>query len=393
MSFAKMPLGELAEQIRGVTYAKADAQHTASEETIPLLRATNIDDGEVDYDDLVYVPNRCATPKQYLLPGDLLLAASSGSLSVVGKAGLVRKETRATFGAFCKVIRPTAALDSSYLSHYFRTAEYRSYVSSVAEGANINNLRNSDLDDLEIPLPELAEQHRIAEILDQADTLRAKRRQTLALLDELIASRFAEFFLNNSNNKSRELELSEICELITDGTHSSPLREDQGVPVLSAQNVKGGTFTSVTDRYTTKNELKAFQRRVRPVPGDVLLTIVGTIGRSAVLTEDFDFVLQRSVAILRPRVGIVSPTYLRLAIEGLHFQNQLKRATNTSSQAGVYLTKLKSLRVVLPSKNLQDAFGDEVSQIEKLKSAMQTELAQLDELFASLQDRAFKGEL
>lgn len=145
-----------------------------------------------------------------------------------------------------------------------------------------------------------------------------------------------------------ERTLEEVFSVITDGTHASPGRSDSGYPVLSAQNVTRGVLNEATSRFTTKAELDDFQRRIEPKRGDVLLTIVGTIGRSAVVEAQSNFVLQRSVAILRPDPTFLDSRYAHHYFGTTGFQKKLHRASNTSAQAGIYLGKLRNLSMPVP---------------------------------------------
>lgn len=169
-SWGKATVGELADQIRGVSYAKSDAASEALPGYVPILRATNITDAGLDLAELVYVPEERVSPDQMLRRNDIVIAASSGSADVVGKAAQVRTSITAGFGAFCKVLRPKPQVDPAYFAHYFRTPTYRRTVSALAAGININNLRNEHLDDLTIPVPSRSEQRRIASILDAANS-------------------------------------------------------------------------------------------------------------------------------------------------------------------------------------------------------------------------------
>jgi type I restriction enzyme, S subunit len=206
-------VGDLAIQLRGVTFAKADASEVAAAGLVPILRAGNIADEGLRFDDLVYVPEAKVSERQFLRPGDVVIAASSGSLSVVGKAARVTSPVRASFGAFCKVLRPSEGVDPNYFAHYFRTREYRQRMTAAAEGANINNLRSADLDDLEIRLPSVDEQRRIARVLDAADRLLTLRRTGLARLDALAASHFIAAFGDPDEN-SHGWPVSPISALV-----------------------------------------------------------------------------------------------------------------------------------------------------------------------------------
>lgn len=144
--WTEVALGDVAEQVRGVSYKKDQAATSPGPSRIPILRAGNLrDGGQVDDSDLVWVPDICVSERQRLRPGDVIVATSSGSLDVVGKAARYKGTRDLSFGAFCKVMRPASGVDASYFAHYFQTSAYRRTVSALAAGANINNLKNSHL--------------------------------------------------------------------------------------------------------------------------------------------------------------------------------------------------------------------------------------------------------
>ena len=114
-------VGDISEQVRGVSYAKKDASAVPLDGYSPVLRANNIGAFGLILDDLVYVPDARISSKQRVLSNDVIVAASSGSLSVVGKAAQARDGFDGGFGAFCKVLRPGIDVDPHYFGHYFRT--------------------------------------------------------------------------------------------------------------------------------------------------------------------------------------------------------------------------------------------------------------------------------
>lgn len=159
-------LGDFVELVRGVSYSKSDAKLVPFDGSVPILRATNID-GELDFDDLVHVPERYVRPEQIMRPGDVVVATSSGSRSVVGKAAPLRHDWHGSFGAFCMVVRPCDGLVPAYLAHFMQSRAYRDEVSGLAAGIGIHNLRRSHLEELRIPLPSEAAQAQIAAYLDE----------------------------------------------------------------------------------------------------------------------------------------------------------------------------------------------------------------------------------
>src|SRR6267143_1958168 len=178
--------------------------------------------------------------------------------------------------------------------------------------------------------------------------------------------------------------IEDISEFVLDGTHGSPVRTEKGIPVLSAQNVRNGVLNFDTDRYTSEEEYRVFDKRLSLRAGDVLLTIVGTIGRSAVLTEVRPVVFQRSIAVIRPKADSVIPRFFLHATQTDEFQTQLVRFSNQSSQAGVYLGKLKELKVPVPSLPVQRRIAEVLDRAEVLRAKRRAALAQLDTLSQSI---------
>lgn len=99
-------LGNIAEVIRGVTYRKSDAHEQPGSNLVPLLRGNNISDGKLNFDGPVFVPSSLVSADQYIREGDLVIAMSSGSADLVGKAAQAEQDFHGAFGAFCGVVRP-----------------------------------------------------------------------------------------------------------------------------------------------------------------------------------------------------------------------------------------------------------------------------------------------
>lgn len=181
-----------------------------------------------------------------------------------------------------------------------------------------------------------------------------------------------------------EARIRDVADFVLDGTHGSPVRTESGIPVLSAQNVKGGRLSFETDRRTSASEYESFRRRLPLAVGDVLLTIVGTIGRAAVIDEIRPLVFQRSVAVIRPKQSMLCSRFLYHATQSGSFQTQLMRSANTSSQAGVYLGRLKELVIPLPTLSAQRRIAAILDKADALRAKCRAALAQLDALTQSI---------
>jgi type I restriction enzyme S subunit len=171
-------------------------------------------------------------------------------------------------------------------------ALYREF-SRRAAGAVVKNLNTDLVKSIEVVLPPLQDQKRIAAILDAADALRAKRRESLAQLDTLLQSTFLHMFGDPvMNPKGWEIKnLSEVCSKITDGTHHSPPVCDSGIPYITAKHLKkdGLKFFELPWFISPEHHAEIFAR-CDPRPGDVLYIKDGaTTGIAAVNRYDFEF--------------------------------------------------------------------------------------------------------
>lgn len=173
-------LGTVGRCIRGVTYAKHDDLLSSYQPgAYILLRANNISDGLLNYDDLQVVVSEKVSQRQVLRKGDIVICMSSGSPALVGKAGqyLGERDEQITFGAFCSAFRVDSSLaDPGYVHHLFQSEVYQRELSSVFTGTSINNLKGSDVERFKMPLPSLVEQRQIAAVLDAGDRAIAARR-------------------------------------------------------------------------------------------------------------------------------------------------------------------------------------------------------------------------
>ena len=175
-------LGVYVEQVRGVSYKPKDLGSELDSNHITLLRANNVNSGMINFDELQYVDRNKVSDAQIIREGDILMCASSGSLEHVGKAALCKLQGEYTFGAFCKIIRPKGKLRSEYVVAFMNGYEYRHIIMELAQGSNINNLRNEHINDLMIPVPSDAEQEEFIKFMHQSDKSKFEIEQALSEL-------------------------------------------------------------------------------------------------------------------------------------------------------------------------------------------------------------------
>ena len=159
-------LGQIGVLIRGVTYNKSVARASNEQGMTGLLRATNIG-ANVSFDDLVYVPSDLVDKEQLLCAGDVLIAMSSGSKDLVGKAAIVLEDSEFGFGAFCGAFRPMPSLRREFIRVAMQSPQYRDYVADQGKGIGINNLTKAHIEEYEFFLPPPEEQSRIVAKVDE----------------------------------------------------------------------------------------------------------------------------------------------------------------------------------------------------------------------------------
>lgn len=161
--------------------------------------------------------------------------------------------------------------------------------------------------------------------------------------------------------------------MLKDGTHGTHKDVDYGVYLLSAKNVKNGKiFIDETDRKISEEEYRAIHKNFSLKRGDVLLTIVGSIGETAILKNPVGITFQRSVAYLRPNDEITSE-FLFMTIKTERFQRELKNRQVVSAQPGIYLGDLSVIPIQIPNEAEQKKIGEFFSNIDDLITLHQRE--------------------
>jgi type I restriction enzyme S subunit len=398
MKWEKVKVKSISNQIRGVSYNPADVGVAAGDGFLPVLRANNITDSGINLKDLVFINNNCISQKQKLLKGDILIAASSGSKNIVGKAAMVNNNLDAAFGAFCKVVRPDSnKVNPKYLGYYFQSTAYRRTISELSAGANINNIRNEDIDNLEIPLPPLHVQEQIADILDKADALRRKVQELLMKYDELVDSIFYDMFGDPvKNEKGWNLKsLGVLCTSFKYGTNlkCDSTRSLNSLPVVRIPNVLDNTVNFEDLKYAVFTEKEWEEVKLRE--GDLLFVRTNGnpnyIGRSAVFPGGTDAAY--ASYLIRARLdsnSSVLPQFVQTVFSSPTYRPEvLKKATTTAGNYNINTESLKSLQVVVPPLYLQQQFLRHYQSICEQKRIAESGIRVSSTLLSTLLDKHF----
>ena len=277
-------LSEVASLIRGVSYDKSDLGTNDNAHTA-LLRANNIQDGNLIFDDMQYVLSTVVDETQHMRKFDILIAMSSGSKKLVGKtAQYMENENYLTFGAFCSVVRPNQYINPKFLGFFFQSDDYRKIVSNASKGVNINNLKNSDITNIEIPLPPLAEQGRIVAKIEElfagidagVENLKSVKNQIALYRQSVLKSAFLKV--------TAWEKLSNICLVIKVGPFGTMLHEadyiSNGIPLVNPSQIKNSKILPKQDKCISSQKAEEL-KEYRLMQGDIVLGRRGEMGAVA----------------------------------------------------------------------------------------------------------------
>lgn len=294
-------------------------------------------------------------------------------------------------------------VDSDYFYHLLGSDVVYSEFARRAAGATVKNLNIDLVKGVKILLPPLAEQRRIAKVLDLAQTLRAKRRAALAQLDTLTQALFFDLFGDPGVNP-KDWPIRTLGELgagkgsIVDGPFGSAINvkedyiEDGEIPVIRTKNVRPFQFIFEDLKLISRAKFQELERS-SVIPGDIILTKVGTIGNVCFFPAEFAVgVLSTTGSCrIRPNERIVRSIYLGHFLHG--YRSEMMKLVAEGVQPFLNMSHIKSFKVFVPPLKLQDEFARRVSAVNKVRAVHRASLANFDSLFAVIQQRAFNGEL
>ena len=313
------------------------------------------------------------------------------------------KIARPNFAGICSTdilpVLPGPKLSRDYLAHFLLQTKMVDLANSRASGANLPRLSPRALAEFEVPLPPLPEQRRIAAILDQAETLRTQRRAALAQLDSLTQSIFLDMFGDPVMNPKQWPQVRLGEHTFKMGSGSTPTGGDaaykaSGVSLIRSLNVRDGDFAYKNLAFIDEPQA-AKLANVQVAENDVLLNITGaSVARvcrapKAVLPAR----VNQHVMIIRPKTTLDCVFLERMLLSVDMKRKLLQIGGSGATREAITKAQAEELAVICPPLHLQQTFATRIQAIAALKATHRAALAELDALFASLQQRAFAGEM
>ncbi|WFB64999.1 restriction endonuclease subunit S [Sphingobacterium sp. WM] len=387
----KVKLGTLCKMNSGGTPSRSKAAYYENGD-IPWVKISDIENaiGGIIYDteEKITTEGLKSINNRIFKPGTLLLAMYGS----VGKVAFIKKEMSTNQAILGINILRTDLLSYKYLKLWFTTIKEN--LSNRAVGGVLKNISLGIVKDLEIPLPPLQIQERIAEILDKADELRRKDKDLQEKYDQLAKAIFIDMFGDPVKN-DKGWEKGTIRDLVQEvkyGT-SSPAEENGSYPYLRMNNI---TYEGYWDFSNLKyiNATDTDYAKYGLEYNDLIFNRTNSkelVGKTALYKSSERVII--AGYLIRVRVNsLAHPDYISAYLNSSHGKKTLANmCKNIVGQANINAQELQDIKILIPPLYLQEEFAKKIELINELKAKVNAEKS--EELFQSLLQKAFKGEL
>lgn len=384
------PLGQLVTRIKNGINLKQEVSGGG----IPITRIETISDGVIDPERVRWVQPNESILAEYLLRPDDILFSHINSPAHIGKTAIYRGVPNPlVHGINLLLLRPDIEqVYPRWLLWLLKSQSSRDYFRRLCKRAvNQASLNQQDVRSLSVSVPPLAEQERIVRMLDEADELRKLRAQADRRTDALLPALFHEMFGDPEHTRLPVKQLFELVlpeRPITYGILKPGPDIEDGVPYVRVLDIKQNHL-HVHQLLKTSKEIADQYRRSVLRPGDILVTIRGTVGRTCIVPEELSGANITQDTARLSVVPAVETTYIIEFINTPWAQSWMSRHMLGQAVKGINLGDLRKLPIPVPSLALQKQFTQQATEIRELEAAQATSRRRLDDLFQSMLHEVF----
>jgi type I restriction enzyme S subunit len=385
---------KVAEIINGYAFKSSEYVNSG----VRIIRITNVQKGVIVDDQPKFYEENNNLIGYRLLENDILMSLTGN----VGRVGVLKISLLPAYlNQRVAAIRVNnASVLPKYIFHFLNSNEFEKLAIANANGVAQKNLSTTWLKELQIPLPPLAEQKRIAAILDAADLHRKKTNQLITKYDDLSQSLFIDMFgdlvTNTQNFPIRSIRDS--VDIIRDGPFGSNLKsehyQDAGVRVVRLQNIGINQFVNENKSFISNEHYQKLKKHTC-LQGDLL---VATIGNPNIRACKFPTYLEKAVnkadcIQVRPNKEIIIPTFMTYLFNSSSMMHWIKSLLHGQTRTRISMGQIAKINIPIPPIELQSKFAAQIQEIEKQKAQAKVSLQRAEDLFQSLLQKAFKGGL
>ncbi len=391
----KKRLGEIALLQRGLTYSKGDEVPSSSK---VVLRSNNIDleSHSLDLSELKYLREDFVIPEDRRVKKDsIFICMSNGSKQHVGKVAFIDRDMDYAFGGFMGLIVPNPSVSAKYVFYACNSSSYRAFLSQIGNGIGITNLRFSDLEKFEIPVPSIEDQKCIVDDLDLLTGIIDKKNTQLRDLDALAQSIFYECFGDPYTNDKKWQEAL-LESMVTDectisyGIVQPGDGEEEGVPIVRPVDLLGTFVHDVGLKKTTKEISDSYKRTILK-GNELLLCVRGTTGVVSLAADDLTGCnVSRGITPLEFNREN-SRWFMFYQFKTAAVQNTISELTHGIALKGINMADVRKLKMIQPPYHIQKDFEDKVVAIDAQKERIKESIKELNSLLQSKMDGYFSN--
>ena len=277
--------------------------------------------------------------------------------------------------------------DTNFLYHVLGSNAVKEQFQKYASGAVVKNLNVDAVSKVVIAIPPLAEQQRIAALLDAADRILKQRESAIAKLDQLAQSVFVEM-LKDAKNCMTIKKLGEICD-VRDGTHDSPKYVNEGVPLITSKNLTNGFIDLSNVNLISNNDFFEINKRSKVDYDDILMPMIGTIGNPVIVKDQNPKFAIKNVALIKQIAGSPNSIYLKAVLESSSFKFYVEKISRGGTQKFLGLGDIRKFEFAVMDKKNENEFVNFTKKLNDMRDLYSINVLKQKEILASLQHQSF----
>lgn len=363
----------------------------------PFLSTGNLNVSAIDDLEYYTFQDKPSRANLNVKSGDLILARMKDTLKV---KMISDDEENIIVSTGFLVLRPKKNLDNNYLFHVLKSSTFQNDKNKLCTGATQKAINNANFAKIKIPLPDLATQKRIADILDKAAEIRDYNLQLIAKYEELKQSIFLDMFGDPvKNEKGWKKDFLGNCfkNGVKCGPFGSALKKhefvEEGVPVWNMDNIQNYEFVDEPSLFVTKDKAKELDA-YRTENGDIIISRAGTVGKMCIVNSNFvNSLISTNLIRLSLDEEKILPIYFVLAMR--YFSNKIGKLKKGSEDAFTHMGTgvLTNLEIHIPSIKIQREFEKIINKIDLQIFLLKSNSSLVQNLFNSLTQKAFSEDL